>query len=410
MRLLSCLAEAPIPYVAMLDPARLAASPWFTGVDHRSLAHHLHALAELSLVELHEPAGHAEDVSAWTATLHPLVRLTSVTHPDVRADPGGYPASATELVASLAQAPDTEADEDPREWALWRALAPHAFHVLHRVDQIGEPAGRRIIPDACRAATLAARYFFAWGLYGQAESELLAVLDVARRLLGRDHPDALPHTITLAEFCRRAGGWNKPPANWARCSKRGGGHWATITRTRWPPGINWPGRCTFSADTTRPRPSCAPYFDARRRILRDDHPDTLVARMDLAEVQLARGRLDEAEAEFRAVLDARRRVLGADHPKALNTSMELARVWRAQGRLNEAEAGLREVLELRRRVLGEVHPKTLTTRFELASVLDEQGRRDLAEPEYRAVLAAQRRVLGEEHPDTQATAQMLSHR
>ena len=410
MRLLSCLAEAPIPYVAMLDPTRLAASPWFTGVDHRSLAHHLHALAELSLVELQEPAGQSEDVSAWTVTLHPLVRLTNVTHPDVRADPAGYPALATELVASLAQAPDTEADEDPREWTLWRALAPHAFHVLHRVDQIGEPAGRKVVSDACRAATLAARYFFAWGLYGQAESELLAVLDVARRLLGRDHPDALTAHHHLGRVLQARGRLEQAAGELgevleARRRVLGDDHPHTLaTRNQLAWTMHLLGRHDPAEAELRA------VLDARRRILRDDHPDTLVARMDLAEVQFARGRLEEAEAEFRAVLDARRRVLGADHPKALNTSMELARVWRAQGRLDEAEAGLREVLELRRRVLGEVHPKTLTTRFELASVLDEQGRRDLAESEYRAVLAAQRRALGEEHPDTQATAQLLGHR
>ena len=46
LRLLSCLADAPIPYVDVLDPTRLAKSPKFAGVDGDALARQLFDLAE----------------------------------------------------------------------------------------------------------------------------------------------------------------------------------------------------------------------------------------------------------------------------------------------------------------------------------------------------------------------------
>jgi hypothetical protein len=49
-------------------------------------------------------------------------------------------------------------------------------------------------------------------------------------------------------------------------------------------------------------------------VLGPDHPDTLDSRSNLARVLAARGRLEEAEAEYRAVLEARTRVLLPDHP------------------------------------------------------------------------------------------------
>jgi Flp pilus assembly protein TadD len=50
------------------------------------------------------------------------------------------------------------------------------------------------------------------------------------------------------------------------------------------------------------------------------------------------GRLEEAEAENRAVLEIRTRVLGAEHPATLTVRNNLALVLRGLGQLEEAEA------------------------------------------------------------------------
>ena len=153
----------------------------------------------------------------------------------------------------------------------------------------------------------------------------------------------------------------------------------------------------------RPEEAEAGYravLEARTRVLGPDHPDTLDSRSNLARVLADRGRLEEAEAGYRAVLEARTRVLGPDHPDTLDSRSNLARVLADRGRLEEAEAGYRAVLEARTRVLGPDHPDTLDSRSNLARVLADRGRLEEAEAGYRAVLEARTRVLGPDHPDT----------
>ena len=408
LRLLSCLADAPIPYVGVLDPAHLARSPKFAGVDHESLASQLQGLAELGLVDLCGPDDASGDTLAWTATLHPVVRAANAAHPDVRDDPRGYPALATELVSALAGEPGTETDEDPHMWSRWRVLAPHAFHLLRRLDSIGELVDTQTASQACRAAMLAARGLFALGLHGQAQTELLAVLDTARQLLGPEHPDVLAARHQLARVLHERGKHEQAETELtvvldARRRVFGDNHLSTLaTRNQLAWTLHALGR------DNEAEPELLTVLEARLRILGGEHPDTLVTRMDLAEVWHAQGRQQQAETGYRTVLQARRRILGEDHPKVLNTRADLARLWHEQGRLEEAEAEYHAVVTARRRILGEDHPNTLTSRHNLASVLNQQGRRQHAEAEYRAVLDARCRVLGEDHPDTLATATALA--
>jgi tetratricopeptide (TPR) repeat protein len=408
LRLLSCLADAPVPYLDVLNPTRLARSPKFAGVDGDSLVRQLHNLAELGLVDLHEPDGACDDGLGWTATLHPLVRTTNAVQPDVRDDPMGYPALAVELVWALADEPDTESDEDPRMWSRWRILAPHAFHLRHQIGFIGQLAGTETASQACRAAMLAARCLFALGLYEQAQTELLAVLDTARRLLGPEHPDALAARHQLARVLDKRGMHEQAETELteildARLRVFGNDHLSTLaTRNQ----RAW-ARHALGRDNDA-EAELLIVLAARLRILGQDHSDTLVTRMDLAEVRHAQGRLQDAETGYQEVLETRSRILGEDHPKVLNTRADLARLWHEQGRLEDAEAEYRAVVTARGRILGEEHPNTLASRHDLASVLSKQGRRQQARAEYRAVLDARRRVLGEDHPDTLATATALA--
>jgi hypothetical protein len=70
-----------------------------------------------------------------------------------------------------------------------------------------------------------------------------------------------------------------------------------------------------------------------------EHPDTLTSRGSLALVLGDLGRLEEAEAEHRAVLETLVRVLGAEHPNTLASRGNLATVLRELGRPQEAETG-----------------------------------------------------------------------
>ncbi|MET8148727.1 tetratricopeptide repeat protein [Actinoplanes sp. NPDC049668] len=137
-----------------------------------------------------------------------------------------------------------------------------------------------------------------------------------------------------------------------------------------------------------------------RRVLSEDHPDTLASRHNLAFAYKAAGRLREAIDEYEKMLADRRRVQGADHPDTLLARNNLAAAYRAVGRVGEAIDEYETVLVDLRRVQGADHPDTLMARNNLAAAYQDAGRVGEAIGDYESVLADLRRVLGEDHPYT----------
>jgi len=80
-------------------------------------------------------------------------------------------------------------------------------------------------------------------------------------------------------------------------------------------------------------------------------------------------RYAEAEQLSREVLADRRRLLGDDHPDTLTSRATLARLASCQGRRAEAEDLYRRVIADRTRVLGASHPDTVAIRNELAQAV-----------------------------------------
>ncbi|MEU6774239.1 tetratricopeptide repeat protein, partial [Streptomyces sp. NPDC046759] len=84
----------------------------------------------------------------------------------------------------------------------------------------------------------------------------------------------------------------------------------------------------------------------------------------LAEV----GRVEEARELAEETLGRQRRVLGEEHPDTLLTASNLANRLAEVGRVEEARELAEETLGRQRRVLGEEHPDTLSTRRSLDSL------------------------------------------
>jgi tetratricopeptide (TPR) repeat protein len=145
-------------------------------------------------------------------------------------------------------------------------------------------------------------------------------------------------------------------------------------------------------------------LDVRRRVLGEEHADTLTAMNNLASTLRDQGDLPGARKIEEQVLDARRRVLGEEHPNTIHSMGNLAHTLWAQGDLAGARKIQEQALDVSRRVLGEEHPDTLTSMNNLAQTLKAQ--RDLpgARKIQEQVLDIRRRVLGEEHPDTVVSA------
>src|SRR5262245_43734888 len=133
-------------------------------------------------------------------------------------------------------------------------------------------------------------------------------------------------------------------------------------------------------------------LERRRRILGDDHAQTLASISNLASLLRLQGHFTEAEPLFREVLERRRRTLGDDHPDTLGAIGNMGSLMHAQGKLAEAEPYYREALEKRRRILGDEHRETLISTTNLGRLLVQTRKHDEAVALLSPVEAAERRV------------------
>ncbi|KAL2062087.1 hypothetical protein VTL71DRAFT_6353 [Oculimacula yallundae] len=167
-------------------------------------------------------------------------------------------------------------------------------------------------------------------------------------------------------------------------------------------------------------------FEANKKLLGQEHPDTLTSMACLAMIYRNQGRWKEAEdlggvvmetpnlaVIYRnqgrwkeaedlgvAVIETRKRVLGQEHPHTLTSIANLASIYWHQGLWKAAEELDITVIETQKRVIGQEHPDTITSMANLASTYWNQGRWREAEELGTVVLETQKRVLGQEHPDT----------
>jgi tetratricopeptide (TPR) repeat protein len=149
-------------------------------------------------------------------------------------------------------------------------------------------------------------------------------------------------------------------------------------------------------------------LEGRRRVLGEEHSDTLTSMSNLAQTLKSQGDLPGGLKIEERVLEVSRRVRGEEHPDTLTSMSNLASTLYAQWDLPGARKILEHVLEARRRVLGEEHPDTLTSMNNLAQTLQAQGDLPGALKIEEQVLDVRRRVLGEEHPDTLTSMNNLS--
>jgi eukaryotic-like serine/threonine-protein kinase len=141
-------------------------------------------------------------------------------------------------------------------------------------------------------------------------------------------------------------------------------------------------------------------YNALAREFGPEHPGTLEARNNRANILRELGRPTEAESEHRAVADISERVFGPEHPQVLTARNSWSFALIRLGKSAAAEEELRAIRDLSSRVLGPQHHETMTSRHLRAIALHNLGRLAEAETENRAVLAAWTREFG---PDNRST-------
>jgi serine/threonine protein kinase/tetratricopeptide (TPR) repeat protein len=111
---------------------------------------------------------------------------------------------------------------------------------------------------------------------------------------------------------------------------------------------------------------------------------------------------DEGERLLARTLELRRRVLGEEHQDTLVTMRSLATVYGSLGRDDEAEHLLRQVLEAQSRKFGETHQETVITRYALGLELSLRrgGLQDEGVTLQVKCVEQFRQLLGPDHPLT----------
>ncbi|MEM7203256.1 MAG: tetratricopeptide repeat protein [Planctomycetota bacterium] len=143
----------------------------------------------------------------------------------------------------------------------------------------------------------------------------------------------------------------------------------------------------------------------RTAALGPEHPDTLRARLGMAEAAVLLGSKD-AEAELQAVWDTQLRVLAAGHRDLLRTAGLLASLWRRRGELDRAQAIIERVLPDPLNP-AEKREGALLLRQRLAALLVDQDKDDAAEALLRSTLALRVKLSGEAAPTTNTVRNSL---
>lgn len=128
--------------------------------------------------------------------------------------------------------------------------------------------------------------------------------------------------------------------------------------------------------------------------LGEAHMATIASTADLARLNGAAGKYDEAEAGYGAALDIAGKALGAGHPETLALQSSLAELQAAQARYDQAVETRAAAVKSAEAALGADHPITLEARLALALAQANAGRHAEAEKVVESACAALRRTHG----------------
>lgn len=149
-------------------------------------------------------------------------------------------------------------------------------------------------------------------------------------------------------------------------------------------------------------------LETRKRVLEDEHPDTLSSISDLAATYWKQGRSVDAADLQEQVLATRKTVLDDEHPDTLRSMSDLAATYWKQGRLVDAAKLQEQVVATRKTILENGHPDILSSISDLAVIYREQGKLVDVERLQLYILETRKRLLGDEHPNTLSSVKHLA--
>jgi len=405
--LLSCYAPvAPIP-ASLLQPHLLDATlqagedSGDHGLDwqRRLRDAGLNGLRTVGLINV---AGDPDAAQAPAVTVHPVV--ANVNRHRLRTTASReLPAISKTAVDLLHDACQHLSTRDPADWPTWRRLVPHTTALL---NWLSPHIAAEVCADLVTTASMSARALWRSGNPAAAERLAQASLDAAGRL-GTDHPatltarSQLAQVVALTRYHEAEHMLRQLLPDQRRIL--GDDHSDTMASQRILARLTGLQGRHQQAERMYRR-----LLADRQHRLGRQHPETLATRFGLAAIVERVGHYAEAEQMFRELLADQQRILGDDHQECLEIRSGLARSIEDQRRYAEAEQMYRQLLTDDQRILGPDHPGTLNTRQSLARMAAAQGRRDEARQLYGQLLTDRQRILGDDHPVTRATREFLA--
>ena len=264
------------------------------------------------------------------------------------------------------------------------------------------PKEDRVAYQSANTMNEQAETLWAQGKYAQAQPLFEKALEIRRRLLTDDHPDAAESYNNVAAALNNLGksAAAQPLYEKALEIRRRlltDDHPDTATSYN-----NLAYNLNAQGKYAQAQPLYEKALEINRRLLTDDHPDTARSYNNLALNLNAQGKYAQAQPLFEKALEIRRRLLTDDHPDTALSYNNVAYNLNAQGKYAQAQPLFEKALEIRRRLLTDDHPDTATGYNNLAGNLNAQGKYAQAQPLFEKALEIHRRLLTDDHPDTAA--------
>jgi tetratricopeptide (TPR) repeat protein len=379
LRLASVLAVAPIP--ASLLTAVFEKTDKLSREDAEERASL--AFRQATSASLAEIAG--ENQSA--RSVHTLVSRA------VRFNEKSAPGRTTALRAAAVEALGSEIGKAAKDPRLHKQIE---FHVAHARQLV-------VMPGSLSEATLVgwvARYDYERGSYASAQTLWMRELEVQRRVLGPEHPEALTSMNNQANALAKQGdfaGARDLQEQTLALRRRllGPEHPDTLNSMS---GLA--STLVAQGDLRGSRKLKEETLAIELRVLGPRHPRTIILMDNLANTLRMQGDLANARKLQEVVIARSKDVFGMDHPDTLTSMNNLALTMEAQGDLAGARKLQEEVLSIQQRVHGPQHPSAAVSMDNLASTLKRQGDLVAARKLQEDTLVIFRRELGPEHPDT----------
>jgi eukaryotic-like serine/threonine-protein kinase len=226
------------------------------------------------------------------------------------------------------------------------------------------------------------------GRYTEAEPVFREVLDRARRLYPRDHPEILASLNNHALVQHDLGHYAvaEPLYRDAVEIERRSGSGADGARSNW---------ALLLIDLGRYDEAAAVALEVLAIREKESDPAGVAGILEyLAMARQGAGRLDEAEAVARRSLSLRERHLRPDDRDIARSQNVLGAVLRDRGDLEAAEALLRRALAERRRLLGASHAEVAVSLEDLGNLFAIQGHHGEAERTFEEAI----RILSSSYP------------